>query len=546
MAEMDSESYKTGEMDDPGSNSPRGPHVLVTGATGYVGGRLVKRLRRRGASVRCLVRDQGQLDARRWPGVEVVPGDLTDQEATRQALDGIDVAYYLVHSIPSGDSYPQLDRRTAETFAAAARQAGLKRIVYLGGLGNPAQHLGEHLASRQEVGHILAASGVPTIEFRAAIIVGSGSVSFEMIRSLTERLPVMITPRWVASRCQPIGVRNVLEYLIEALDHPDANGIYEIGGPDILTYRQMMLEYAHLRGLSRLILPFPVPHPEWSSRFIDIVTPIPFVIVRPLVASMDCDSVVRDDRARREFNVQPMGYRSALELALTRVASDDVETTWASSLSSFSADQTVARQLAVHEGMLLERHRRRCLASAEAVFDVVCALGGESGWPAGNVLWQLRGLIDRAFGGFGMRRGRRHPYQLRVGEPLDFWRVEALDPPHLLRLRAEMKLPGTAWLQFEILHDQHGSKIEQTAFFDPHGLSGYLYWHAFKPFHRFIFPGLIRAIAQRSEAQMPPPAATPPPRSTRSTDLALRLAELTRRARRPDGGEVSASPNARP
>jgi len=479
------------------------PHVLVTGATGYIGGRLVPRLRGRGARVRCVARDLRRLDGRQWPGVEIIQGDLADENAARRALDGIDVAYYLVHSMARGKAFRERDRQIAQTFAEAARRAGVTRIVYLGGLGDPAEIRSKHLVSRQEVGLILAASGVPVVEFRAAVIVGSGSVSFEMIRYLTERLPAMITPRWVETRCQPIGVRNVIEYLLEALDHPDVEGIYEIGGPDVLTYRQMMVGYARVRGLRRVILAFPVPHPEWSSRFVDLVTPIPYAIARPLVESLQTEMVVRDDRAVREFSVQSMDYRAAVELALTRVASDEVETTWASSLASFSGDQAQGRQLAVHEGMLFERHQARCSASPEAVFDVVCALGGDTGWPAGNALWQLRGLIDRMFGGVGMRRGRRHPRQLRIGEPLDFWRVEALEPPHLVRLRAEMKLPGTAWLQFEVLPDVDGARIEQTAFFDPHGLLGYLYWYAVLPFHRFVFPGLIRAVRERAETGIP-------------------------------------------
>jgi uncharacterized protein YbjT (DUF2867 family) len=490
-----------GEVNDAAGDGAKGPHVLVTGATGYIGGRLVGRLRSQGASVRCVTRDLRRLDGRRWSGVEIVEGDLVDENDACQALNGIDVSYYLVHSMASGQAFPERDRRIAHTFALAARRTGVKRIVYLGGLGDSDEISSEHLSSRHEVGRILASSGVPVVEFRAAVIVGSGSVSFEIIRYLTERLPVMITPQWVDRRCQPIGVRNVLEYLIEALEHPDAVGIYEIGGPEVLSYRQMMLEYARVRGLHRVILAFPVPHPEWSSRFIDLVTPIPYAIAQPLVASMHNDMVVRDDRALGEFKVRPMGFRTALDLALTRVASDEVETTWASSLASFSGDQAQGRQLAVHEGMMFERHRIGCSASAEAVFDVVCELGGDAGWPAGNALWQLRGLIDRLSGGVGMRRGRRHPRQLHIGEPVDFWRVEALEPPHLLRLRAEMKLPGTAWLQFEVLPDEGGARIEQTAFFDPHGLSGYLYWYAFLPFHRFIFPGLIRAVRRRAETR---------------------------------------------
>ncbi len=490
-------------VNEPAGDGAGGPRVLVTGATGYIGGRLVGRLRARGVRLRCVARDLRRLDGRRWPGVELVQGDLVDENSAGRALDDIDVAYYLVHSMASGQTFAERDRQIAQIFAAAARRAGLSRIVYLGGLGDPAQILSDHLVSRHEVGSILATSGVPVIEFRAAVIVGSGSVSFEMIRNLTERLPVMITPRWVDFRCQPIGVRNVLEYLLEALDHPGAEGIYEIGGADVLSYRQMMVGYARVRGLRRLVLALPVPHPEWSTRFVDLVTPIPHAIARPLVASLHANMVVRDDRALREFKVQPMGYCAAVELALSRLASDEIETTWASSLASFSGDQDPGRQLAVHEGMLFERHRTRCSASPEAVFDVVCALGGDAGWPAGNALWQLRGLIDRVFGGVGMRRGRRHPRQLRIGEPVDFWRVEALEPPHLLRLRAEMRLPGTAWLQFEVLPDVDGARIEQTAFFDPHGLPGYLYWYAFLPFHRFLFPGLIRAVRRRAETGIP-------------------------------------------
>ncbi|MGO8870952.1 MAG: SDR family oxidoreductase [Acidimicrobiales bacterium] len=490
------------EINDAACAGADGPHVLVTGASGYIGGRLVRRLRSRGVRVRCVAREVEHLEGR-WPGVEIVQGDLADPNEARRALDGIDVAYYLVHSMASGEGYPGRDRQIAETFASAAREAGVNRIVYLGGLGSPTQILSDHLTSRQEVGRVLATSGLRVIEFRAAVVVGSGSVGFEMIRYLTERLPVMITPRWLDRSCQPIGVRNVLEYLIEALDHPGAEGVYEIGGSEVLSYRDMMAEYARIRSLHRVILPFPVPHPEWSSRFIDIVTPIPYAIVQPLVASMQTEVVVRDPRALNEFGVRPMSFRAALELALTRVTNEEVETTWASSLASFSGHRAHHRKLAVHEGMLLERHWAHCSASPEIVYAVVCALGGEDGWPAGNALWQMRGLIDRVFGGVGMRRGRRHPRDLRVGEPLDFWRVEALEAPHLVRLRAEMKLPGTAWLQFEVRPNSDGSRIEQTAFFDPHGLLGYLYWYTFLPFHRFIFPGLIRAVCLRAETKSP-------------------------------------------
>lgn len=475
-------------------------HVLVTGPTGYIGGRLVPRLLALGHDIRCIARNANRLKGRSWPGVTIVQGDLSDPAALPTALAGIDVAYYLVHSMAAGEVFPDRDRAMASAFAAAAAKAGVRRIVYLGGLGEPGRVQSEHLLSRQEVGRALAEGGVPVVEFRAAVIVGSGSASFEMIRHLTERLPVMITPTWVNTRCQPIGVRSVLEYLIEALDHPDADGIYEIGGPDVLSYREMMLRYARLRGLRRLIIGFPVPRPELSSRWVDLMTPIPYRIAHPLVQSLQTEVVVRDARALAVFRVRPTGYEESVRQALARMATDDVETTWASSLASFSADQPEADALGTHEGLLLDRRRRRVGAEPARVFEAICALGGDEGWPAGNALWQLRGFMDRLVGGVGMRRGRRHPRELRVGDPLDFWRVEALEAPHLLRLRAEMKLPGEAWLQFEVLPDAHGARVEQTAFFEPRGVLGHAYWYAVLPLHRFVFPGLVDALKAKAEA----------------------------------------------
>ncbi|MHB1069584.1 MAG: SDR family oxidoreductase [Gemmatimonadaceae bacterium] len=473
--------------------------VLVTGATGYIGGRLVPRLLEKGHHVRCVARNPDRLVGYPWPGAEIVPGDLEEPDIFWNVLDGIDVAYYLVHSMAVGAGYRERDRLMALNFAGAAARAGVGRIIYLGGLGDAAKVHGEHLASRQEVGRCLASTGVPVIEFRAAVIVGSGSASFEMIRHLVERLPVMIAPTSVNTRCQPIGIRSVLDYLVEALDHPTARGIYEIGGEDVLTYLEMMRRYARIRGLRRLIVPFPVPLPELAGHWVDLVTPIPFSIARPLVESLHTQVVVRSDAARATFRVQPTGYDAAVRLALTRMNEGSVVTTWASSLSSLAHEQGDEDFLGSHEGMLLDRKRRRVNASPERLFDTICELGGEQGWPSGNLLWQLRGLMDRMAGGTGMRRGRRHPRELRVGDPLDWWRVEALDAPHLLRLRAEMKLPGAAWLQFEVRPDPKGSRVEQTAFFEPDGLLGYLYWYAVLPFHRFIFPGLINALKARAE-----------------------------------------------
>jgi uncharacterized protein YbjT (DUF2867 family) len=475
--------------------------ILVTGATGYIGGRLVPRLLAQGHQVRCIARNPHHLAGRPWPGVEILQGDLADPERLVAALEGIEAAYYLVHSMAAGQTFREKDHLMAQAFGEAAAKAGVQRIIYLGGLGDPEKVHSKHLVSRQEVGRFLAEGGVKVIEFRAAVIVGSGSASFEMIRHLTERLPVMITPRWVDTRCQPIGVRSVLDYLAEALDHPEAEGIYEIGGGDVLTYREMMLRYARLRGLRRLIIPFPVPRPQLSARWVDLVTPIPFRIAHPLVESLQTEVVVRDDRALRTFKVRPTGFDEAVERALGRLALDDVETTWASSLASLQRGQPDTDQLGSHEGLLLDRRVRRVKATPEQVFEAICTVGGEEGWPAGNLLWQLRGLVDRAVGGLGMRRGRRHPTELRVGDPLDFWRVEALEPPHLLRLRAELKLPGKAWIQFEVRPDDQGSRLEQTAFFEPRGLLGHIYWYLVLPFHRFVFPGLVNSLKAKAEAE---------------------------------------------
>ncbi len=476
---------------------PGRPLVLVTGATGYIGGRLIPRLLAAGHRVRCLSRNPQRLAGRAWPGVEFARGDVSDPASLEAALVGVAQAFYLVHAM--GEDSPDFrgrDLRQALTFAEAAAKAGVRRIIYLGGLGDSTGHRSDHLASRHEVGTALGSMGVPVLEFRAAVIVGSGSASFEMIRHLTERLPIMITPRWVTTRCQPIGVRDVLAYLTEALEHPEVAGIFEIGGRDVLEYRSMMLGYAEARGLRRIILPMNVPLPVLSVLWVDLVTPIPLQLAGPLVEGMGTEVVVRDARALEVFRVQPLSYREALALALQRLDEDGVETTWASSLSG----EPEGRELGSHEGMLLERHHRHVKAPPQVVFETFCALGGESGWPAGNWLWQIRGLVDRALGGMGMRRGRRHPTRLRVGDPVDFWRVEALEPDHLLRLRAEMRISGNAWLQFMVKPEGTGSRLEQTAFFEPHGLLGLLYWYASLPFHFFVFPVLVRALKRRAEA----------------------------------------------
>ncbi len=480
------------EYMDPGR-----PLILVTGATGYIGGRLVPRLLAEGHRVRCLVRNPDRLSGRRWPGVELVKGDVSNAASLEAVLEGVTQAYYLVHAM--GEDSPDFrgrDLRQALTFADACARAGVRRILYLGGLGDPTHHRSDHLASRQEVGAALGSAGVPVLEFRAAVIVGSGSASFEMIRHLTERLPFMITPRWVNTRCQPIGVRDILAYLVEALTHPEVAGIFEVGGQDVLDYRSMMLAYAEARGLRRIIIPMNVPLPILSVLWVDLMTPIPLVLAGPLVEGMSTEVVVRDPRALEVFAVRPMNYREALALALQRLDEDGVETTWASSL----AGEPEGTSLGSHEGMLLERHQCHVKAPPQEVFRVFCALGGENGWPAGNWLWQIRGMLDRLFNGVGMRRGRRHPRDLRVGDPVDFWRVEAVEEDRLLRLRAEMKTNGDAWLQFTVRPEGEGSRLEQIAFFEPHGLLGLIYWYSVLPFHLFVFPGMIRTLRRRAEA----------------------------------------------
>jgi len=469
--------------------------VLLTGATGYIGGRLLPRLAAAGVPLRCLVRDERRLARPLPPGVSLRQADLRDETALENALSGCDEAYYLVHAMRDGDAdFKARDREQAAHFGQACARVGIRRIIYLGGLGSDADGaLSEHLRSRQEVGRALGEAGVPVLEFRAAVIVGSGSASFEMLRSLVERLPVMITPRWVRTRCQPIGIADVLQYLSQALEHPAVHGVVEIGGADVLSYREMMLIYAEERGLRRRIISVPVLTPSLSALWVDLVTPIPASIARPLVAGLCNEVVVRNDSAL-VFDVQPEGYRAVVRRALRRMADDQVESVWCSSFAALADRIPAERQLSISEGMYIERHCRQSPVAPELVFAACCRLGGVVGWPAGQWLWRLRATIDRLLGGVGMRRGRRHPRRLAVGDAVDFWRVEALRPPYLLRLRAEMKLPGTGWLQFRVRPRDGGSELEVCALYEPRGLLGWLYWHATAPLHRWIFPTLAEGL----------------------------------------------------
>jgi uncharacterized protein YbjT (DUF2867 family)/uncharacterized protein YndB with AHSA1/START domain len=475
--------------------------ILITGATGYVGGRLVPRLLAAGHDVRCMVRDPSRLQGRPWINqVDTVSGDVLDEATLAPALTGIDVAYYLVHSMGSGHDFHARDARAARAFGLAAKAAGVRRLVYLGALGDPATDLSEHLRSRQQTGDALREAGVPVTEFRAAVIVGAGSLSFEMIRYLTERVPIMICPSWVYTRIQPIAIRNVLDYLVATLDLPESAGqIVEIGGANVITYGEMMTGYARLRGLRRALVPVPVLTPRLSSYWVHLVTPIPAAIARPLIEGLRNEVVVRDRRAETLFpEIHPMGYDEAVGAALARLDAGAVETAWSDALATSQGDVPPV-VLTTQDGMVIEHRQMVVDASPARVYKAFSTLGGRTGWLYMNWTWQLRGAFDRLAGGVGMRRGRRHPQDVRVGDALDFWRVEAVEPDSLLRLRAEMKVPGRAWLQFQVREQEGGrTLVSQTAFFAPRGLWGLVYWYALYPIHQLIFSGMIRRLAERA------------------------------------------------
>ncbi len=473
--------------------------VLVTGATGYIGGRLVSCLRAHNYQVRCLARAAERLSGRFDAEVEIVEGDIADRAALARALEGCDAAYYLVHAMSATRAFAKADREAARSFGEAARAAGVGKVIYLGGLGDDRDALSAHLRSRHEVGEVLRASGAQVCEFRAALIIGSGSISFEMMRYLTERLPVMIAPRWVTTRCQPIGIRDVLAYLIAALDlKTRANRIYEIGGADVLTYRDMMLRYAALRGLRRHVVVVPFFTPQLSSYWVHLVTPISARLAQPLIRGLHNEVIVRDHAATSDFpQIVPMGFDEAVKSALDRDRSAGAETTW---FDAFDRQTLPESFSGVKEGMLIDARMEHANAAPERVAAVFSSLGGSHGWLVADSLWRLRGWLDRAVGGVGLRRGRRSPTGLREGDVVDFWRVEEYRPQRLLRLRAEMKLPGRAWLQFEANADPNGGAIfRQTAFFEPRGLLGVLYWYCVAPFHARVFGTMAKHIVREAE-----------------------------------------------
>jgi uncharacterized protein YbjT (DUF2867 family) len=469
------------------------PRVLLTGATGYVGGRLLRRLEASGRPVRCMARRPEALLGRVSEQTEIVRGDILESHSLREALAGVSCAYYLAHSMAASRRFAEEDRQGAENFAAAARAEGVRRIVYLGGLGAD-ENLSTHLASRHEVGQILRESGVPTIEFRASIIIGSGSVSFEIVRSLVDRSPVLLIPRWVVSRTQPIAIEDVLAYLLAALDlELDESRIFEIGGPDGVAYADVMREYARQAGLGRALIRIPLVTPRISAWWLSIVTPLYASIGRALVESLRHDTLVRDELAREVFPIRPRGFRQAIERALANEDREFAETRWSDALST-SAPRNWG---GVTLGQRLVASRKLTVAaSPHQAFAPIQEIGGKTGWYYADTFWRLRGLVDKIAGGVGLRRGRRDPVRLAVGDTLDFWRVEAFEQDRLLRLEAEMRVPGRIWLQFEVDGDEAASTLCQTAIFDPHGLTGLAYWYALYPVHYVIFQGMLRGIGQ--------------------------------------------------
>lgn len=485
----------------------RSQRVLVLGATGYVGGRLAPRLLDAGHHVRCLARDPARLRDAPWSQrAEIVTGDLLVPDGLAEAFADVDIVYHLVHSMGGAGDFARMDRQIATSVQRAAATASVRRIVYLGGLSDD-EPASEHMRSRAEVADVLRAGDVPVTELRAAVIIGSGSASFEMLRHLVEVLPIMVTPRWVESKVQPIAIRDVLRYLLGVLQVDDeGNRVYDIGGPDVLTYRRMMRVYAEVAGLPRrIILGVPLLTPRLSSHWVGLVTPVPAGIARPLVDSLVADAVAGAGTEAIEAAVPGacISYRDALRLALRRIRDHDVETSWReAAVPGRPAAEPMPTDPAWSGGTLRSDVRvAATTAPAATLFSVVCAVGGDRGWPSYDWAWRVRGVLDRAVGGVGLRRGRRDPDALRVGDALDFWRVTDVrsptaDAPGLLRLSAEMRLPGRAWLEFRVVPDGDGSTLHQRALFAPKGLFGRLYWLTMLPFHGLIFPAMAATLTR--------------------------------------------------
>lgn len=473
--------------------------VLVMGATGYIGGRIAPRLAQEGHDVRCLTRCPERLAGVPWADtVQIVRGDALDSASLGPAMDGVDVVYYLVHSIGTGADFEMSDRNAARNTAAAAETAGVGRIVYLGGLVPEGERASPHLASRAEVGQIFLDGAVPAVVLQAGVIIGSGSASFEMLRYLTERLPVMITPKWVRSLVQPIAVSDVLAYLHGSLGLPVAtNRRFDIAGPNVLSYRDMMQRYARVARLKhRIIIPVPVLSPWLSSHWVNIVTPVPKAIAQPLIESLRNNAVAHEHDIEGLIPRELCPFDEAVRLALERIG--HVETRWSSAQWPGAPSDPMPTDPEWAGGTAYRDERSLGVdAAVPALWRAVEGIGGERGWYSFPLAWAVRGFMDRLVGGVGLRRGRRDPDHLIVGDAVDFWRVEAIDRPTLLRLRAEMRLPGQAWLEFSIdVANPERPVLHQRALFIPHGLAGHAYWRAVSPFHNIVFGSMITNLAK--------------------------------------------------
>lgn len=494
--------------------------ILLTGASGYIGGRLLPSLEHQGYRLRCLARRPEILKPKVGPSTEVVAGDVLDRASLDSAMRGVDVAYYMVHSMSSTGSFEETDRQAARNFSEAAKAAGVKGLIYVGGLGSDEEELSTHLRSRHEVGDILRQSGLPVCEFRASAVIGSGSASFELIRALVERLPIMLTPRWVKGKAQPIAIDDLLDYLIEALRIPISKyRIYEVGGTDQVSYADMMRAYGRQRGLTPLIIPVPVLTPWVSALWLGLITPLYARIGRAIIESIVHVTVVRDNAALATFSVRPMGIDAAIHRALAHEETHFAATRWSDALSSSGKLPSWG---GVQFGTRLVDSRTFTVdAPPEVVFKHIERIGGDTGWYAWNWLWRVRGFIDLLEGGVGLRRGRPSSMTLRVGDTVDSFRVEAIEPNRRLRLKSEMHLYGRAWLEFEVTGTGSSTTIRQTAIFDPVGLIGQIYWYTLYVPHEFVFSGMLRGIAQAAlrelsrdldEAKIPNGQTVPPHR----------------------------------